>query len=145
MSYTITFTGRLTSEECCGCGIVFAMPGDFMEQCRGNPGPQGKKFYCPNGHAQWYTGKTEAQKLREQLATVEQRAASRLAQLDQERASHQSTRNQLRSTKGVVTRTKRRVAHGVCPCCNRTFADVARHMVSKHPDYVKSAEPGVAS
>lgn len=23
-----------------------------------------------------------------------------------------------------------------CPCCNRTFQNLQRHMTSKHPDYV---------
>jgi hypothetical protein len=27
------------------------------------------------------------------------------------------------------------VANGVCPCCNRTFQNLARHMAGKHPDY----------
>ncbi|HEX9950777.1 MAG TPA: hypothetical protein VGB53_03340 [Rubricoccaceae bacterium] len=30
--------------------------------------------------------------------------------------------------KGAHTRTKKRIAAGVCPCCNRTFQDLARHM-----------------
>lgn len=26
-------------------------------------------------------------------------------------------------------------ACGVCPCCNRSFTNVRRHMTSQHPDY----------
>lgn len=37
--------------------------------------------------------------------------------------------------KGVATRLKNRAAHGVCPCCNRTFQQLARHMSAKHPDF----------
>ncbi|HYC31767.1 MAG TPA: hypothetical protein VEB59_05720, partial [Gemmatimonadales bacterium] len=47
----------------------------------------------------------------------------------------------LRSTKGVVTKIKRRVAGGVCPCCNRTFSDLARHMSGKHPGWGNGEEP----
>lgn len=31
--------------------------------------------------------------------------------------------------------TLRRIAAGVCPCCRRSFTDLARHMSSQHPDY----------
>jgi hypothetical protein len=34
-----------------------------------------------------------------------------------------------------MTRIKKRVAAGVCPCCNRSFKDLARHMAGQHPDY----------
>lgn len=27
-----------------------------------------------------------------------------------------------------------RIGAGICPCCNRTFSQLARHMQSKHPD-----------
>ena len=35
-------------------------------------------------------------------------------------------------------RLKRRVAAGTCPCCQRTVAQLARHMQTKHPDYGKT-------
>lgn len=28
-----------------------------------------------------------------------------------------------------------RANHGVCPCCKRTFSQLARHMKTKHPDF----------
>lgn len=33
------------------------------------------------------------------------------------------------------TRIKNRVKNGVCPCCNRTFENLARHMQAKHSDF----------
>lgn len=30
---------------------------------------------------------------------------------------------------------KKRVGNGVCPCCNRTFENLSRHMSCKHPEY----------
>lgn len=39
--------------------------------------------------------------------------------------------------RGVVTKTKNRIGKGVCPCCNRTFVELARHIATKHPDYAK--------
>ena len=35
-----------------------------------------------------------------------------------------------------LTRLQKRIHAGVCPCCNRTFTNVARHMKTKHPNVV---------
>jgi len=45
------------------------------------------------------------------------------------------TKRQKAAAKGQLTKTKRRVANGVCPCCNRTFADLSAHMHGQHPEY----------
>tara|TARA_Y100000310_G_scaffold338946_1_gene430083 strand:- start:1163 stop:1354 length:192 start_codon:yes stop_codon:yes gene_type:complete len=37
--------------------------------------------------------------------------------------------------KGQVTKLKNRAKAGVCPCCNRTFQNLSRHMETKHPDF----------
>jgi hypothetical protein len=36
---------------------------------------------------------------------------------------------------------QKRVGNGVCPCCNRTFEDLARHMKVKHREYSLAAAP----
>ena len=41
------------------------------------------------------------------------------------------------AAKGQLTKVKKRVGNGVCPCCTRSFTDLARHMESKHPAYVE--------
>ncbi|WP_159103999.1 hypothetical protein [Rhodopseudomonas sp. B29] len=43
------------------------------------------------------------------------------------------------AARGQVTKIKNRVGHGVCPCCNRTFANLARHMAGEHPGYTAEA------
>ena len=53
--------------SCCSCGVIFALTADLDKRRREDHG----YFYCPNGHSQHYAGKTEAQKLREQLEAVE--------------------------------------------------------------------------
>ena len=30
---------------------------------------------------------------------------------------------------------EKRIAHGVCPCCNKTLADLSNHMVTEHKDF----------
>lgn len=46
-----------------GCGIHFGVPREWD----GWRKIDHKAIYCPNGHVQYYTGKTKEQKLREQL------------------------------------------------------------------------------
>lgn len=86
-----------------------------------------------------YAETTEA-RLKRQLACEraahDQTKAARA--YDHRRAnSAERSRNAL---KGVVTRTKNRISKGVCPCCNRQFKDLERHMTGQHPDYTKDSK-----
>ena len=47
---------------------------------------------------------------------------------------------ELRATKGVVTKIRRRVANGVCPCCKRHFVNLKRHMSGQHPEFAGTTE-----
>jgi hypothetical protein len=60
--------------------------------------------------------------------------------LDQMRADRNQAKRSLAAQKGVTTRIKRRVANGVCPCCKRTFQDLARHMAGQHPRYAEATD-----
>lgn len=124
---TISTELKLVTEECYQCGVTFAMPEDFKRYRLADQ----ETFYCPNGHGQCYAGKTDAQKLREAKQQLERAATRERALRDQADASERSNR----ALKGVITRTKNRVANGVCPCCHRTFPDLADHMKDQHPNY----------
>ena len=115
-----------TTLTCGTCGISFAVP-DWWFKSREN---DHAIFYCPNGHQAYFPGESEEERLRRQLRYAEQ--SKEAAYRREERLGYQ-----LRAQKGVATRIKNRIARGVCPCCNRQFADLARHMTSKHPDYVR--------
>src|SRR5690606_15231496 len=41
-----------------------------------------------------------------------------------------------------LLKERQRFANGVCPCCNRSFTNVARHMRTQHPDYDHSRVEG---
>src|SRR5215831_9190727 len=45
MSYAITRTIEIVTDECCRCGIVFGYPKNWWERKR----QTGDGFYCPNG------------------------------------------------------------------------------------------------
>lgn len=135
---TITRKESLITETCSGCGILYAMPESFQKERLADK----RTFYCPNGHTQTYTGKTEAQKLREQLdeerrgrQRAEQNVAywSDEAKEQRERAEHE--RRRANGYKGHATRITKRAKAGVCPCCNRSFENLRRHMTSKHPQF----------
>jgi hypothetical protein len=120
-----TYTKYITLEEtsCCECGVTFAVPDTWLAKRREN----GSGFYCPNGHGLAFK-KSEAAKLREQLE-AEQR---RVIRISNERDAAERSAS---AFKGQVTKIKKRAAVGVCPCCNRSFVQLERHMKSKHPDF----------
>lgn len=132
MIETQTFIGELVVENCCECGVTFAMTRDLYNRRRNDH----KGFFCPNGHQQYYSSKSEAEKLREQLKEKDQ-------SLDYYRTANNNLHNriteknhEIRAHKAAKTRLKNRVKHGVCPCCNRTFKQLAEHMKQMHPEYV---------
>jgi hypothetical protein len=42
-----------------------------------------------------------------------------------------------------IKRIKKRAAAGTCPCCQRSFSNMATHMKRQHPDYVKESGANV--
>ena len=133
---TMTYTNTLTIIECGDCHIPFAIP-DNLYRARLK---DGRDFHCPNGHAIHYY-ETDNMKLRKENERLERRLANaredqRIAEVDALTA-----RRKAAAAKGVLTKARKRQAHGVCPCCNRTFPNVARHMASKHPNLVSEATP----
>jgi hypothetical protein len=122
-----TFTTRSTLfvETCCSCGTIFALEQGLQTWHRQHPKTN---FYCPNGHSQYYTSKSDAEIERERAERAEREVANLRDNLQMETISH-------RSTKAALTKERKRIENGVCPCCHRTFVNVARHMNTKHPDF----------
>lgn len=120
---------------CCECGIAFSVPTSWVNQKREDH----TRFVCPNNHTLSFHAKSEVDQLRDQLTRERQRADQIDAYRRMETREKEHAQRRLASTQGVVTRVKRRIANGVCPCCKRTFADLARHMKGKHPDYATEA------
>jgi hypothetical protein len=110
---TIRQAVTLTSVTCCSCSVLFAMP----EVLRARLQRDGGSFYCPNGHAQHFT-QSETTRLR--------------AKLDEAMRTNTQLAADLAAEQRERARITKRVSAGVCPCCNRSFANLARHMASKH-------------
>ena len=135
-SATLNMVTTYDVEYCCRCGIAWAMTRDFRNARINDHG----WFYCPSGHQQHYTGKTDAQKAQEQARQAEEANERLRRQLRGREQDLQAARRSHAATKGQLTKTKRRIAHGVCPCCTRSFANVERHMANKHPEFVDEAK-----
>lgn len=127
---TLTYTDTLSILECGNCHISFAIPRDMLRARQSD----GKDFWCPNGCKIHYY-ETEEQRLKKRLEAEQAKATRLSARLDQAKARADHEEHRARAYKGQVTKIKNRVSKGVCPCCNRSFENLARHMASQHPDY----------
>lgn len=122
MSVSVYTAVNLEPVSCYSCGVIFGLPEGLYRDRRDDH----RNWFCPNGHEQHFTGESEAQKLKRLLNLERDTTASLRSRLD-------GTENQLRATKGVVTKLKKRVVAGACPFgCRRHFADLERHVASKH-------------
>lgn len=136
---TYTYEDTLTVMECGECGISFAVPRDWRKQrCADH-----KTFYCPNGHARWFpTGTSDEEKAKKRAEDLAQELARANTRALREAESRKAAERSNAALKGVVTRTKRKAAHALCPVggCGRSFVQVQRHLNAKHPDWVKAHE-----
>lgn len=135
-SYKVVVENNVRSIRMAGCGHVIYMGSEHERELRQTH----KSYWCTIcGYTNYFPGETDVQKLEKQLQAAREETAR---ERKRKEWAEQETRNvelRRRAQQGVVTRLKNRVGHGVCPCCTRSFADLKRHMTTKHPDY--SREP----
>lgn len=137
MSETLIFTGELTIVMC-WCGTKHAVPSGMREfQLREADAGRRFSIFCPHGHEYFPGGESRATKLERQLAQERQRLDQAQAEICHQRKLVHSAERSASALRGVVTRTKRRVSRGVCPCCCRHFENLERHMRGQHPEYAQ--------
>lgn len=127
---TITQTVELEVKECPVCGITYAIPKSLSQKKYNDGG----EWYCPNGHSLVYT-KPEHVRLAEELATVKRDRDWYKEQRERAQADVKHLEASRNAYKGQVTKIKARVGRGMCPCCNRFFENLHRHMNTKHPGF----------
>lgn len=71
-------------------------------------------------------------------ARLERQLANREEDLRAAKAAHAVT-------KGKLTKTRNRIAKGVCPCCNRSFVNLGKHMAGQHPDFGAAENAGTTT
>jgi hypothetical protein len=118
---------------CWKCGVTIVMPQHFYKSRQNDH----ESFYCVNGHSGAFQGKTETEK---KLEAAESQLEWSRAEAKRAKEAQVVAERKASAARGEVTRIKNRVANGVCPCCNRTFQNLMRHMHTKHPEY-KDAKP----
>lgn len=132
MGYALHDATGYTAETCCNCGIQFCITTALYNKRRSDQGT----FYCPNGHGQHYSGRTEVEKERDRLKAELQReqAARESAERSRKWAESRAKGANIAAgkAKAKANRLMARVHAGVCPDCNRTFKQLAAHMKSKH-------------
>ena len=118
-------------ELVCGtCGVVHAIPEAMYDAAA----REGGWWHCPNGHKRgWHEGseKTEINKLRRELDAERARKAEALSRANEAALAREKAQK-------ALDRHKKRTKNGVCPCCNRSFVALARHIKNKHPEYANA-------
>lgn len=128
--------------DCPSCGFIYAATKVFFERRRAD----GVTWTIPCGHTATYR-ESEADKAKKKADELQRMLNEQVASRERyqewlraERESHKQTERRLAASKGQQTKLKKRIAHGVCPCCNRTFAELERHMKRQHPEFVAIAD-----
>lgn len=118
-----------TLMTCPECGLMYGVPEPWRLERKGN----GLTWYCPNGHTRYYVqGETELAKANRLKREMELQLQARINEEQHLRLVVEKERDSERRKRRKI---EKRIAAGVCPCCNRTFDDLHRHMQTKHKDY----------
>jgi hypothetical protein len=118
--------------KCCRCGEQFCLHPETEATLRRSA----STFHCPWGHPQHFPlGKSAEQKLRDELDAERRRRQSAEQNVEFYSQMQKRAEASARGYKGVATKLKNRARAGVCPCCKRTFKQLAAHMANKHPEF----------
>ena len=123
---------------CCKCKSQMWLPDSLYEAAIA--ARESLTFYCAYGHSQVFlTGESEETLLRRERDRLKQETA-RLhdAAVFAENEAFQQRERAIKA-EASNKRLKKRTAAGSCPCCKRTFANMAEHMKHRHPDFVSEA------
>lgn len=125
-------TRELTELQCGTCGVWHAIPAKMYETCL----EEGGFWQCPNGHSRGFKeGKHEKEAVRRERDLLKQRVAQKDDEITRLREQRVAAERQVAASKGQVTKLRNRAGAGTCPCCNRTFRQMALHMKNKHPTF----------
>jgi hypothetical protein len=113
----------------CWCSMPHAVPKEMRDHQlrRHNEGLQVDGIYCPLGHSHVPAGKSKVTIERERAEAAE--------------AQTMALRDQLAAAERERKRHEARTKNGVCPCCQRSFVQLARHIKTKHPEYAPTPAP----
>ncbi len=123
--------GPYQETQCKTCGVWHCIPKVMYDGLQ----ETGGYYHCPNGHQWgWRRGRKETDALKLERDRLAQDIAYQQDRTKEAREQRDAARRSASAYKGAATRMKNRAKAGVCPCCNRTFQNLAKHMASQHPD-----------
>ena len=127
--------------ECPSCQTEHAIEMVLYNAAQQRRGPNGLQIYCPNGH-EWHltTGDSAIDRVRQERDRLKQQLAYKDDEISRQKQRRERAERSASAYRGQVTKLKNRSKAGLCPCCNRTFQNLRRHMETKHPN-MDPAEP----
>lgn len=129
MSDVIIIRGeRHVVRQCGACAVWHTVPEIIFEDHK----RLGGFHHCPNGHARGWDKGTDAIE-RENIRRERDRLKQDAARLEEEASQ---ARVRAEKAEAATKRLKKRTAAGTCPCCQRTFSNMAEHMKGQHPEFV---------
>jgi len=132
MSTQLKLEVELSSIDCGCCGGTYAI----NERYRAHAQKNGLSWTCPYCRTGWgFAGNGDLQKAEKALAEEKQRHQNTLARLNAAHGEVEAVSRENDKLNRAITRHKKRAAAGTCPCCQRTFKQLAAHMKAKHPEY----------
>ena len=125
---------QLTVINCGICGGTYAINERRRQFCF----ERGEGWHCPYCRTSWgYFNDSENERLKKELERERKRKEWAEQEALRQREQRIAAEHKARAERAAKTRIKNRVGNGVCPCCTRTFTNLARHMASKHPEYAQ--------
>ena len=91
------------TETCCDCGMQFSIPASIQAARR----KDGKSFYCPNGHSQYYTDSENAQ-LRRQVRKLKEDYEYMKSRRDSYRDRAETVERSRAAYMGVITKLRKK-------------------------------------
>lgn len=130
-TFTETITERFHVVSCYTCGVRFGVGAELYK--RAVTDAKGS-LYCPACSQGTCWRESDDQK---RIKHLEQKLQWEIENAARQKAAKERAEASLTATRGVVTKLNKRVSAGVCPCCSRTFRQLAQHMAHQHPEFVK--------
>lgn len=136
MGQVLSLPVQLESVDCGCCGGTYAINQAYKSKAY----QDGLSWTCPYCKAGWgYSGQSENAKLKKQLEAEKVAREAERQRKDAALARANEAEAKALKTERANKRLKTRVAAGTCPCCTRTFSQLARHMATKHPEHKEAA------
>jgi hypothetical protein len=97
-------------------------------------------FFCPYGHEGVFKkGDSEADVLRRERDRLKQKIAEKDDAIYNLQVRLDGEYKQAKALRTAAAKAKKRSIAGTCPCCHRTFRQMALHMKNQHPEFKAEA------